>query len=563
LGNTTAPGAAGGGVAGYVGPALRMRGIVKSFSGVTVLRGVDLAVDAGEVLGLVGENGAGKSTLIKILTGLYTADAGEIVFHGEAVAITNPADAERLGIHVIHQDRHFAGRLTVAEHLYLGHSEGGGSADGAGRGLRGLFVSRRELHQRAGAELRRSVGLDVDTSLLVDDLTVAEQQLLQIARAVLTRPRLLVLDEPTAPLAAAEVERLFATVRSLQAQGIPIIYISHYLQEVQQIARRVTVLRNGANAGELDLSEPGVDLGDVVELMVGRGVDEFTVHTQRVVADGTAPLLAVDGLAVPGSLHGISLTVRPGEIVGVTGLVGSGAETLADAVAGVTRHGGIVGIGGRTVRSARGFVAAGGAYVPSDRRRDGVLVRHSVRENLSLASLGGITRLGALTSGRADRRVAAAQIDRLGIRPANPEAIVGTLSGGNQQKVVLGRWLAAGSRLFVLDSPTAGVDIGSRAQIYGQINALVDAGAGVLLVTLDLEELAGLADRTIVLYRGEIRAELPRRDATGDRVLALASGASRDVDPYQAAGTAAGALSGGTSGSARTSTTQPRGQGPV
>jgi len=501
--------------------ALSMRGITKSFNGVTVLRGVNLDLSAGEVRGLVGENGAGKSTLIKILTGLYTADAGSIVFDGENVTISSPADAERLGIHVIHQDRHLAGRLTVAEQLYLGHGEGS-------RG----FVSRRGLARRARRDLQAAVGLDIDPGLLIDDLTVAEQQLVQIARAVLTRPRLLVLDEPTAPLAAQEVERLFGTVRGLAGQGIPILYISHYLQEVAQIARRVTVLRNGANAGELDLSDPGTELADVVELMIGRGVEEFSDHDQRRTDARATPLLEVTDLSVPGLIEGLSLTVRPGEIVAVTGLVGSGAEALADAITGNTRHGGTVAVAGKPVRSARGFVAAGGAYVPADRRRDGVLMRHSIRENLSLASLGAVTRLGLFIDRAADRSVAVDQVRRLDIRPTDPEAVVGTLSGGNQQKVVLGRWLAAGSRVFVLDSPTAGVDIGSRAHIYTQINELVDQGAGILLITLDLEELTGLADRTIVLYRGRIRAELPRRDAGSDRVLALAAGATREADPY-------------------------------
>jgi ribose transport system ATP-binding protein len=507
---------------------LSMRGITKSFNGVTVLRGVNLDLTAGEVRGLVGENGAGKSTLIKILTGLYTADSGSIVFNGENVTISSPADAERLGIHVIHQDRHLAGRLTVAEQLYLGHGEG----------TRG-FVSRRTLARRARRDLQAAVGLEIDPGLLIDDLTVAEQQLVQIARAVLTRPRLLVLDEPTAPLAAQEVARLFDTVRGLQNQGIPILYISHYLQEVAQVARRVTVLRNGSNAGELDLSEPGTQLADVVELMIGRSVEEFTGHDQRAPDIRATPLLDVTDLSAPGLIERLSLTVRAGEIVAVTGLVGSGAEALADAITGNSAHTGTVSVAGRPVRSARRFVAAGGAYVPADRRRDGVLTRHSMRENLSLASLAAVTRLGVVMHRSADRALAAEQVRRLDIRPTDPETVVGSLSGGNQQKVVLGRWLAAGSRLFVLDSPTAGVDIGSRATIYAQINDLVDQGAGILLITLDLEELTGLADRTIVLYRGQIRAELPRRDTTSDRVLALAAGATRAADPYH---TGAGAV---------------------
>lgn len=493
-------------------PALVMEGVDKSFAGVPVLRGVGLALGRGEVVALVGENGAGKSTLIKILTGLYSADAGTITIDGAPVSISTPRDAERAGIRVVHQDRHLAGRLTVSEQLYLGHEK----------------LRRRG----AGAEavLAELVGLSVRGDTLVDDLTVAEQQLLQIARALLVEPRILVLDEPTAPLAAEEVESLFAAIRRLQASGVSVIYISHYLQEVQRIASRVVVLRNGANAGEIDIEADSPTQGArIVELMLGRGVEEFAERSDRVIDSSVAPLLELAGVSVPGSLAALDLVVRPGEIVGVTGLVGSGVDVLADAVVGLTRRGGRVSVAGRATSSARAFVAAGGGYVPSDRRRDGVLVAHTIRENLSIASLGRISLGGILPSRRRDRAIAETQIAALDVRPANPEAVVGTLSGGNQQKVALGKWLAAGSRVFVLDQPTAGVDVGSRTAIYTLINRLVDEGAGVLLVSLDLEELVGLADRVLVLHRGSVRAELPRAALSTDRVLAIASGAQEEV----------------------------------
>ncbi|KQQ03471.1 hypothetical protein ASG06_08115 [Rathayibacter sp. Leaf185] len=485
-----------------------MEGVTKSFAGVPVLRGVGLTLGRGEVVALVGENGAGKSTLIKILTGLYSADAGSIAIDGAPVAITAPRDAERAGIRVVHQDRHLAGRLTVAEQLYLGHE-----------GLRRRGTS-------AEAVLGELVGLSVRGDTLVDDLTVAEQQQLQIARALLVEPRILVLDEPTAPLAAAEVEALFASIRRLQARGVSVIYISHYLQEVQRIASRVVVLRNGATVGSIDLIDGDAEQGArIVELMLGRDVEEFAIRSDRVVASDVAPLLELEALTVPGALAALDLVVRPGEIVGVTGLVGSGVDVLADAVVGLTRRGGRVRVAGSATATARAFVAAGGGYVPSDRRRDGVLVAHTIRENLSIASLSRISRWGVLPSRRRDRALAVEQIAALDVRPANPEAVVGTLSGGNQQKVAIGKWLAAESRVFVLDQPTAGVDVGSRAAIYALVNRLVDEGAGILLVSLDLEELVGLADRVVVLHRGEVRAELPRAELSIDRVLAIASGA--------------------------------------
>ena len=494
-------------------PLLSMRGITKAFGSATVLSDVEFEVSAGEVRGLVGENGAGKSTLVKILTGLYHADSGSITFDGGEVAISSPADAERLGIQVIHQDRHLAGRLTVAEQLYLGRSEG----------MRG-WVSRRGLNRRAAADLERTVGLTISPDLLVDELTVAEQQLVQIARAVLAEPKLLVLDEPTAPLASAEVVQLFTTIRRLQAAGVAVVYISHYLQALRQIGDRVSVLRNGANAGEVDLAEGEGSLEQVVRLMVGHEVEEFDAgRAPRAQAESEA--LSVRSLTVPGALRNVSFTVRPGEVVGVTGLVGSGIDVLADTVTGIRRHGGAVRLDGKPVTSARSFVRAAGAYVPADRRKDGALVRNTIQENISLVALKKASAWGGLLRRRAEASLAQDLISRLDIRPARPDAIVGQLSGGNQQKTVLGRWLAADSQFLVLDQPTSGVDVGSRAQIYARINDLVDRGAAALLVTVDLEELAGLADRILVFFRGEIVAELQRGAASTDRILALASGA--------------------------------------
>jgi len=514
------------GAAASAPPLLRLDGITKAFGAATVLHAVDLDVRPGEIVGLVGENGAGKSTLIKVLTGFHTADAGQIRLDGRPVEIGRPADAERLGIRVIHQDQHLAGRLTVAEQLYLGI---------AGTPV-ARRASRRALEAQAASDIERATGQRLDPRVLVDDLTVAQQQLIQLTRAMLAEPRLLVLDEPTAPLAAAEVQQLFTTLRTLRGRGVGIIYISHYLQELEQIATRAVVLRNGRNAGEVALGEQAGDgaLGRVVELMVGRSVEEFERRPARTARAGE-PLLRLRELAVPGHLAPLSLEVGAGEIVGITGLVGSGVEVLADAVAGRRPHEGQTLAAGRRYRGAVGFVARGGAYVPANRRRDGLLVKASLRENLSLASLRSIsTRIGLLRR-NAERRRAAELITRLDVRPADPNAIASRLSGGNQQKVVLGRWLAAGARIFVLDQPTSGVDVGSRSQIYQQINRLVDEGAAVLLITVDLEELVGLADRTVVLYRGERVAELARGDTTVDAVLGYASGASRATATTQEA----------------------------
>ena len=505
-------------------PRVSLTGVRKSFGAVRVLDDVSLVVAPGEVVALVGENGAGKSTLIKVLTGFHRADTAVLEVDGRPATVTSARDAEALGIRVVHQDRHLAGRLSVAEQLYLGRDEGG----------RGGLVNRRELVRRAERDLAASVGLHVRGDALVDDLTVAEQQLLQVARAVLTRPRVLVLDEPTASLAAAEAALLFDAVRRLAADGVAVIYISHYLQEVGDLADRVLVLRNGRLAGEVPLrsDDDGRVVGAgrealldrVVELMVGHQVAGLGEREQRR-PDGE-PLLSVDGLTAPGAFTGLSLRVLPGEVVGVTGLIGSGVEALADAVTtGGTARGaaGRVGLGGRRVRSRRSFVRAGGAHVPAQRRRDGIVVRATVRENIGLVATGEVSRWGLLLP-RRERAVAERWVERTDVRPADPEALTGSLSGGNQQKVVLAKWLARGSRLFVLDQPTAGVDVASREQLYARIEEQVDAGAGVLLITTDLEELVGLADRVLVLHRGEQVAELARAELSVERLLAISSG---------------------------------------
>lgn len=493
-------------------PLLALRGITKSFGAVTVLDEVSLTLRSGEVLGLVGENGAGKSTLIKILTGLYTRDRGSIELEGNPVEIHRPADAEALGIRVIHQDRHLAGRLTVAEQLYLGT-----------RATRGGWRSRKDEERRAAADILAATGQHLDPGAFIDELTVAQQQLIQIARAVLADPKVLVLDEPTAPLAAAEVEQLFSTVAHLRGIGVGIIFISHYLQELRQITDRITVLRNGRNAGDASFGS-GDTIADVVQLMVGNQVTEFE-HARTPRNPGkVAPALELKQLSVPGKLHGLDLAVRPGEVVAVTGLVGSGIEVLADAVTGHHPHAGTVQLHETRVASAVDYTRRSGAYVPADRRRDGIFLRNTIRENIAAASLRRLGRRLGFTSARREQELAEQLVQRLDVRPANAGAVASGLSGGNQQKVVLARWLARGSKVLVLDQPTSGVDVGSRAHIYRQLDQLVDDGAAVLVVTVDLEELVGIADRILVLFRGRIIAELSGSSVTTDQILQLASG---------------------------------------
>ncbi len=494
-----------------------MEGIGKVFPGTVALDDVDFNVRAGEIHGLVGENGAGKSTLIKILSGMYRADAGRITLDGEELSIHSPADAEHHGIMVIHQDRQLVPRLTVGESLFLGRAEA----------AVGPFVSRRDLARRANEVLKQRLGVDIAGDALIQNLSVAKQQLVQIARVVMSHPKVLILDEATAPLAQQEVDRLFEVIADLKRRGISLIYISHYLQEVAEICERVTVLRNGRNAGVVDLASTSLDA--VVTLMVGRRVDEFRERQQR--RPTTSARLELRELSVPGSLDRLSLSVRGGEVVGVTGLIGSGADALAAVIVGLSRaSSGQIVVDSEVQKrpTPHRLSRRGVACVPADRRREGAVMTMSVRENLSLATLPAFSHLGFLRK-RLERTAARAAISRLSIRPSGAEIAVRDLSGGNQQKVVLGKWLVGRAEIFVLDQPTSGVDIGSRAEIYRIIDELADSGAAVLVVSHDLPELVGLSDRVIVLYRGRVAAELDRTDASIDGVLALSTGADPRV----------------------------------
>lgn len=492
-------------------PLLSLKGITKRFGAVTVLSDVSLALQSGEILGLVGENGAGKSTLIKVLTGLYSAEAGTIELDGKPVAISRPADAEAIGIAVIHQERHFAPRLRVYEQLFLGLPE-----------LSGVLRQPRKIARLAAERIAEVTGQSIDPFALISELTVAQQQLIQITKAVLSKPKVLILDEPTAPLAAREVKQLFDVIHRLQSQGVGIIFVSHYLQELEEITDRVTILRNGLKIADVSFHS-GATIAQIVELMVGRKVTEFDHGRIPRSARDNEVVLKVSDLSVPGSLSDVSLSVHAGEVVGVTGLVGSGIDVLADAVVGAVPHSGTSEIHGIGVHHPSSFVAYGGGIVPSDRRTNGAFQRSTIRENLVVSSLQRWGRKLGLTNVSKEKKTAQEQVFNLDIRPADTEYIAGNLSGGNQQKVVLGKWLAHGSSVLVLDQPTSGVDVGSRTQIYERLNSLVDAGVGALVVTVDLEELVGIADRILVLYRGRIVAELSGHDVTTDQVLQFAS----------------------------------------
>ncbi|HEY5088504.1 MAG TPA: sugar ABC transporter ATP-binding protein, partial [Polyangia bacterium] len=469
---------------------LVMRGITKRFAGVTALRDVSLTARAGEVLALMGENGAGKSTLIKILGGVQPADTGEIRIDGRLVDLDGVRAAKSLGIALIHQELMLAPNLDIAANIFLG-----------GEGTAMLAPLPRGEMNRKAARLLARVGLDSPPTTPVGALTVGQRQMVEIARALSASARIIVMDEPTSSLSAQESARLFDVIRQLRADGVGIIYISHRMEEVQLLADRVTILRDGRHVGDLPRQEATTD--KIVALMVGRELtgDYFPKKTGAPSSDsvtvGAAPLLEVKDLLVPGAPAGVTFQLRRGEILGFAGLVGAGRTELVETIFGVTpARSGTMTLAGSPFapRRPRDAIRRGVCLAPEDRKRHGLVLPMSVAENTSLASVGGYNRWGWLDRAT-ERRVAKTEVGRLGIKTSSIYTKVVTLSGGNQQKVVLGKWLAMGPKLLILDEPTRGIDVGARAEIYRQVAALAADGVAILMVSSDLEEVIGLADR--------------------------------------------------------------------
>lgn len=486
-------------------PALAMCGLVKAFGPTRALDGASLTVARGTVHGLVGQNGAGKSTLIKVLAGLVAPDGGTVALDGTEVAGLTPDRAERLGIAFIHQDRLLVPTATVGEALFLGR-EAEGSRFGVWRG---------GLQRRADAALDRFFGLSLPRGALIRDLSTAQQQIVQITRALLSDPTIMVFDEPTAALGRREAEALFAAIGRLKARGLTTIYISHYLAEVERLCDTVTVMRNGRDVAHID--PKATTIAAVTRLMVGRDVgDQFP---RRATTPG-GPVLSVAGLHTP-AVRDVTFTLRRGEVLGLTGLLGSGAKELVQALFGLAPViAGTVTINGRRAapRTPAEAVRRGLALVPEDRRAQGVALDLSVRENVTLASLGRLNRWGWLDRG-AERAKVRHLVDELQIKASGPEAPVRTLSGGNQQKVALAKWLARDAAVYLLDEPTVGVDVAAKAEIYRLITGLAERGAAILVLSADLDELLGLCDRVLVMHRGTVVAEHRSADITTDVLL--------------------------------------------
>ncbi|ARZ66568.1 D-ribose transporter ATP binding protein [Streptomyces albireticuli] len=494
---------------------LRVEGVTKSFPGVRALDGVDLALRAGEVHVLLGENGAGKSTLIKMLAGAHRPDEGRVVVDGAEVTLRSAQDAERLGIATIHQEFNLVPGLTVAENIFLGRQP---------RTALGL-VDRRTMRAQA-AELLARVRLGVSPAARVAGLGIAQLQMVEIAKALSLDARVLIMDEPTAVLTSEEVATLFGIVRELRADGVGVIFITHHLEEIAALGDRVTVLRDGRSVAEVPATTPEDDL---IRLMVGRDIAEQ--YPRRAPEEPGAPLLRVRGLGRESDrgrkrpvFTDIGFEVRAGEVVGLAGLVGAGRTEVARALFGVDRYDtGTVEVDGRELArgDVRAAMRAGLGLVPEDRKSQGLLLDASLRDNLTLARLDRDTR-GGLVDRRAQRRAAAEVAERLKVRMSGLEQSARTLSGGNQQKIVIGKWLLAGARLLILDEPTRGVDVGAKVEIYQLVNELTAAGCAVLMISSDLPEVLGMSDRVLVMAQGRLVGELAGEAATQDAVMELA-----------------------------------------
>lgn len=488
---------------------LELRHIDKFYGGVPVLKQARLAVRPGEIHGLVGENGAGKSTLVKILAGEVARDGGEVYWLGRFVPLATRAEAERLGITMIHQELNLAPHLTVAENLFLGHEPS-----------RHGFLDRSREFSESQASLER-LGFDLDPKTEVRRLSLAQRQLVEIARAVIRDQRLVIMDEPTSSLSVKEVEELFGVVRQLKSKETAVIFVTHRLEELAEIADRVTVLRDGETVHEGPM--PQRDFSELIRAMVGRELKDF--YPPRPAARGGGTALEVRNLGRRSDFEEVSFVVRRGEVVGLAGLVGAGRTELAEAIFGVTPpEQGKIFIDGEAVliRSPEDAIRHGMALVTEDRKRTGLALALSVAQNITLANLTALVAKGRLDL-KKEEQVGRDYLARLRIRASSPRQKASRLSGGNQQKVVVSRWLFRQAHIFLFDEPTRGVDVGAKTEIYRVINQLAESGAAVLMISSELPEILGMTDRVLVMRAGRLVKELMTRETTQEEIMRYAT----------------------------------------
>lgn len=492
-------------------PLLEVQNITKQFPGVKALNRVSLTLNKGEVLAVIGENGAGKSTLMKILAGVQTPDSGTLLINGNKVPILNVEEALNHGIALIHQELNLSENLDIAANIYLGREP---TTCG--------IINQKQTYIESEKYLKQ-VGLKLSPHTLVGNLTVGQQQMVEIAKALSIKARILIMDEPTSSLSLHESEALFSVIRELKAQGVSIIYISHRLGEVNELADRVVVLRDGENAGDLDRDSISHD--QMVQMMVGRAVSQFFPHTSHEPGE---VVLEVKHLRTPANpKHQISFALKRNEIVGISGLVGAGRTELMQVLFGIDApRSGSISVNGQQIhiQSSKDAIKAGLALVPEDRKLQGLILEMAVRENMSLASVSRDQGPLGIINFLKERNLTAEMISALNIKTPNDRQIVQFLSGGNQQKVVLGKWLAMHPAVLLLDEPTRGVDVGAKEEIYHLMVELASKGMAILFVSSDLEEILGISDRVLVMHEGQLTGELSREDMSEEAIMQLATG---------------------------------------
>ncbi|MFC2030797.1 sugar ABC transporter ATP-binding protein [Chloroflexota bacterium] len=501
---------------------VKMEHITKDFPGVRAVDDVDLELKPREIHALVGENGAGKSTLINILTGVYRPDGGQIQLGDRLVHIGSPGQAESLGIMSIHQEPALVPHMDVASNIFLGREF-----------TSGLGLVQRKKAQEAALEVLKRLDLDLDPTTPVAELSIGEQQMVGICRALVRSPVVFVLDEPTGALTRTEVARLFALLRRLREEGVSVLYISHRMEEIFELADRVTVMRNGRRIDTLPIAE--TDTNEVVRMMIGKDLEDFY---PKVKVEKGAELLRIEGLSSDTAVQDVSLTIHAGEVVGIYGLVGAGQAELAYTLVGARQMtGGSLFFEGQPIdiQSPAQALRHGIALVPRERRDEGLILPMTVKENITLAALQEWS-LGGLIKPAAERRAAAEQVEALSIVTSGLNQQVRYLSGGNQQKVVLAKWLAHNSRVILCDEPTRGVDVGAKTEIYAILTRLLKSGTGILFISSELPEVQSLSDRILVMFRGRVVLDKPAKEASSDELLAhaLVGSAGPNPDDFQA-----------------------------
>lgn len=495
---------------------IEMTGITKAFSGNVVLRDVEFSLADGEIHALMGENGAGKSTMMKILTGIYTRDAGEVKVDGVPVHFQSPKEAENLGIAVIHQELNILPHLSVAENLFLGKEKTVGRTG---------ILKTRQMNKEA-SEILAKLGLHIDVRQPAGTLSVGKQQIIEIAKAINSNAKYIIMDEPTAALTDREIETLFVTIRELKAKGISFVYISHRMEEIFAICDRITILRDGEYVGVREIAKTTFD--EIVQMMVGRELGERFPSRECAIGDVQ---LEVKNLTNKGTFEDINFSVRKGEILAVAGLMGAGRTEVAQTIFGYRpKTSGELLINGEKVSITNPIQAMkhGIAFVTEDRKTEGLVLDFSIKDNMTLTSLQSISKAGVIQK-KKEYEETAKYIEQLKVRCAGVEQSVGSLSGGNQQKVVIAKWLSTSPDVLILDEPTRGVDIGAKKEIYTIINQLAEQGVAILMISSELPEVIGMADRVLVMHEGKQTAILSKDQLTQEAIMHYATGGEKSA----------------------------------